>query len=277
MDLVCDVVVEDDALRQVARHVLVDCLALAGDDGPQVHVRGRRPWEIHSARHRSEEHSPQSALNGLLAAVNLSAVAATGTLACHAAVLTRGDTTLVLPAPSGAGKSTLTVALLQRDWAYVSDEALALDWDGNRIHPYWRPLSLSPWSVETLHVPAGVDAGGETVVPASQLGALTVEPVAPVSDVVLLDRPPQTGTPATPSSLLEPVSRQQALLALLQRGFTQHRDPATALNTLSALVGSARTWRLVVGPPGEAAALLSRTLPPASGEPAAGDLGPLSG
>lgn len=258
MDLVCDLVVEDDAVRQMARRVLVDCLVHEGGKGPRVDVRSRDPWEVHGQEHRSCEATPQSALRGLLAAVNLAVVAETGTLAFHAAVLTRGVRTLVLPARSGTGKSTLTAALVRQGWGYVSDEALALDWDGARIHPYARPLSLSAWSIDALGLSGGTDAGGETVLPVSRIGTLAAEPVPPVSDVVLLERP-DTEPRGANRCVLERVGRQPALVELLQRGFTHHRDPETALATLTAVVNSARTWRLVVGPPDEAAALLSTT------------------
>lgn len=47
-------------------------------------------------------------------------------VALHAGLLLRDGVALLLPAPSGSGKSTLVAALVQRGWAYGSDEAALL-------------------------------------------------------------------------------------------------------------------------------------------------------
>lgn len=54
------------------------------------------------------------------------ALGALDVVALHAGVLFRDGRTLLLPAPSGSGKSTLVAALVQRGWAYGSDEAALL-------------------------------------------------------------------------------------------------------------------------------------------------------
>jgi hypothetical protein len=50
-------------------------------------------------------------------------------LAFHAALLKRGETTLLLPAPSGSGKTTLSSVLAAHGWSYGSDEMAFLDRD----------------------------------------------------------------------------------------------------------------------------------------------------
>ena len=60
----------------------------------------------------------------------------------HAAVVTKGDSCVVLAGPSGAGKTTLALALLEEGWSYLSDDAAPFDPASGRVIPFPKPLNL---------------------------------------------------------------------------------------------------------------------------------------
>ena len=67
----------------------------------------------------------------------------------HAGAVSRDGAALLLPADQEHGKSTLVGGLLDRGWAYLSDEAPGLD-DHLHVVPYPKPLSIDPGSWEVL-------------------------------------------------------------------------------------------------------------------------------
>lgn len=257
LDVRLDVHVQDPALTPRLRSLLAD----VEDGGPAVRgvadalvlVLGTGPWFVTSPAHQASATSPAHAVSAVLAAVNLTAVHSTRLLAVHAAVLCRDERVLVVPAPSGTGKSTLTACLLDRGWAYTSDEALCLRWADGAVVGYPRPMSLSAWSASVVGVD-GVEGhdgtAAERLVPVSGVGWPTASPGTPPTDVVLLSRHER------PDVHLEPVGRQVALVELLRRSFTHFLDPARALQLLTAVTNGARCRRLHLGDPRAAAALL---------------------
>ena len=74
-----------------------------------------------------------------------------------------------------------------------------------------------------------------------------------MAHVVLLER-----RGAVPE--LHPVHRATALVELVRRSFTHHRDPGRALLLYADLLRSALCWRLSLGHPMAAAELLTRRL-----------------
>jgi hypothetical protein len=192
------------------------------DDGWRAVTRGQTRSVI----------GEDSAVSAASAAVNHLVVSRTPLLAFHAAVVSRDGVTMVVPGGSGAGKTTLTVALLQRGWSYVSDEALALDWETAALVPYPRPMAVSDWTCGALGLGTGssdgVASGGETWFSAAHLDARTSDWPAAPSLVVLPDR--RDG-----DVVLDRPHRAEALAALVPRAFTLHRDPARALELLGAL------------------------------------------
>lgn len=253
LGLTTEIQCQDPALDATLRKLLRD---LTDDDAGAHHVpdvvvsvNGEGPWQIHSPGHSATATNVTDAIDQALAAVNLSAVMATPTLAMHAAVVTRHGETLVIPGPSGQGKTTLTTALLQHGWRYVSDEALALRWSDGSLVPYPRPLALSPWAATRLGV-LGVAAGHDVVMPASDVGTVAREVPAP-RRIVLLHRD-GSETPA-----LEPVHRAEGVAELLRRGFTHFQQPERALTLLAEVVAGAHVHRLRHSDPTRAAAFLS--------------------
>lgn len=251
------VVVEDRELRALVRQVAADLEVPEPTGRPAlVTVSGHGPWTISSPALAQQALDRGHALGLVLAAVNLTAVAQTTTLAFHAAVLVRDGRVVAVPGASGNGKTTLAGALLREGWTYVTDEALSLRWRSRALVPYPRPLALSPWAAETLGV-SGADAGGELLVRASAWST-----VASVCDdlpswphhIVRLDR-----APGAAAELLA-VHRTEALAALMRRGFTHHHDPRRALTTVHQLVSEAQCWRLRLSDPREAARFMTAQL-----------------
>lgn len=250
--------VEDDTfapLLSAALADLVDEPAPREAQIPRISISGRGPWRITADAHRASAATVAEALTNALTAVNLTAVAETPLLAFHAAVVSRAGRTLVIPGRSGLGKSTLTACLLRCGWAYISDEALALNWDTGEVASYPRPMALSPWSRAMAGNPPGLQGDQETVLRASDLGA-SVDPVpGPVTHVVLLSRSDNGA-----GSTLDDQDRNAALAELLQRGFTFHRDGGRALQLLTDVLRKATVLRLLIGDPRDAAALLTATV-----------------
>ncbi|HEX3002988.1 MAG TPA: hypothetical protein VHO27_02165 [Angustibacter sp.] len=249
--------VEDRELGALVQQVAADLQIPEPADRPaRVTVSGHGPWTIASPALTHQSLDRSHALGAVLAAVNLTAVAQTTTLAFHAAVLVRGGCVVAVPGASGNGKTTLAAALLREGWTYVTDEALSLRWRSRALVPYPRPLALSPWAAETLGV-GGVDVGGELLVRASAWST-----VVPACDdlpgwphhVVSLDR-----APGAAADLLA-VHRTEALAALLRRGFTHHHDAGRALTTVHQLVSEAQCWRLRLSDPREAARFMTARL-----------------
>lgn len=248
-----DVHVVDPDLRRACEPVLAPIARLDGVAGVMVSVRGTGPWRVSSPKHTATADRLDQAVSEVMAAVNLSGIAASPLLAAHCAVLGRAGRTLVVPAASGGGKTTLTAALLLEGWSYVSDEALCVTWEDGRLLPYPRALALSPWSERVLGLAGGIPADGEHLYPPAALGAIVDEAPGPVTDVLLLRR--RDGDPA-----LSGGQRQESLAALLRRGFTVHHDPARALVLLTDLVAGASTWTLDLGDPRSAARLVTESI-----------------
>ena len=73
-----------------------------------------------------------------------------GQVVLHAAALARDGAVLVLPAHMEAGKTTLAAGLVDRGWAYLSDEAAVLTAPPATVRAYPKPVSIDPGSQEVL-------------------------------------------------------------------------------------------------------------------------------
>lgn len=191
------------------------------------------------------------ALARVVAALNAAALAQAGCLAVHAGVVARDGRAVAFPAGSGQGKSTLTAALLRAGWDYVSDEALCLDWADGSLWSYPRPLELSAWSRAAVGL-AGSSDGRDVLLTAADLGARVAAAPLRLTHVVLPARRDGTGGVS-----LVPAPARQAAAALLSRSFNHWRDPARAFELVHQVVPAVRVWRLRLGSPTAAAALLS--------------------
>lgn len=220
----------------------------------RVRVSGHGPWSITSDGGAAHVvRSSPEVVSAVCAAINEPIATSTPLLTAHAAVVVRDGRGLVIPGPSGQGKTTLTVALLQQGWRYVTDEALALDWDTGQPVGYPRPLGVSVSTAEMLGVRGGIEGDDEYFMRASELGAEIGRQPFEIAAIALLNR---DGSVAS----LVPEHRMEALEALVRRGFTHRRDPGLALRLLAGVVRGAKAYELRYGDAGHAAELLSKTL-----------------
>jgi hypothetical protein len=177
--------------------------------------------------------APGVAFRHLVFAANQAAIDATAGLRLHAAAAVRGGRAVLLPGVMNAGKSTLAAGLVQRGWAYLTDEVAALDGAG-LVRPYPKPLSLgaAPAGLALDWTPAGGARpflGSSGLVPAAALGRVATGP-APLAAVVLPEY--ERGAPTT----IEALDPAEALVAIAAQVF--HLDETGMLPTLAdRLVG----------------------------------------
>jgi len=195
------------------------------------------------------EVTADAGLSVVAAEINALALAGVGCFAVHAGAVASGGSVVAFPAASGAGKTTLTAACLLAGLAYVTDEALCLDWTDGSVRPYPRPLALSPWSAAAVGLPAtpagSADVGradvgpadAEVLVTAADLGAPVAAGPLRTAHVVLLDRP---GGPAG----LRPATRSAGVAELLRRSFTHWHRPERAFELAHEALADASVWRL---------------------------------
>src|SRR5262249_58546343 len=67
-------------------------------------------------------------------------------LGIHAGGVALDGTAVALPAAMESGKSTLTAGLVRAGYAYLTDEAVMLDWETSAVIPFPKPISLDPGS-----------------------------------------------------------------------------------------------------------------------------------
>jgi hypothetical protein len=90
-----------------------------------------------------------------LSEVNRLAIERTaGSLRLHGGAVERDGIVVAILGPSGQGKSTLTAALVQRGWAYLTDEMVTVDPAVLRVEPFPKALDLSERSRQMLEVSA---------------------------------------------------------------------------------------------------------------------------
>jgi len=186
-----------------------------------------------------------AALSRLMARINeLAVVGSPDWVAFHAGVVTVEGGLVVLPGPSGRGKSTLTAALVAAGAAYLSDELALLDPGAGLVRPYPKPLAL-----------AGGHGAAKDLVDPHTIGALGA--AAPVSAVVA-----PTFVAGGPT-MLEPVSRRDALDLLLANSFDFGPSGEAGFQALVELAATVPTWRLQVCDLDEAVAAVARSVRPA--------------
>jgi hypothetical protein len=153
----------------------------------------------------------------------------------HAGVVGWRGRAVLLPGVSGAGKSTLVAALLRAGAAYYSDDFAVLDADG-LVHPYARRLSIRSTD-GTAARRCGPEAFG------SRAGTRPL-PVGLVA--VTHFRPGAEWRP-------RPLTRGQAVLALLEHTLPAQLDPEGSLRVLQQTVRPARLLKGVRGEADQAA------------------------
>lgn len=168
----------------------------------------------------------------------------------HAAAVARDGRALVLPAAMESGKTTLAAGLIDRGWAYLSDEAAALTLDGTTVRAYPKPLSIDPGSQQVLahwrpdavdDEPASLQRGQWQVAATARPGGQVVAEAA-IAAVVL----PRYEEGA--ATALAPLSRATAMARAAECAFAwQGEQLRERFAALAAAVRASACGELVVG------------------------------
>lgn len=166
-------------------------------------------------------------------------------LAIHASAASRDGVAVVLPARQDSGKSTLVAGLLGAGFSYCTDEASLLDLENAELHPYPKPLWLSPPSVRVIEglrdrvLPEYRDLDRIRIyVRPGDLEAVE-ETRACAVGLVVSPRFQRGGTTA-----LEPLSRAATLMCLAENSFNLRELGSGGLEPLRQLAINARGFRL---------------------------------
>ena len=156
------------------------------------------------------------------------------------------------------GKTTLTAGLVRAGFGYLSDEAVAFDWDTFDITAYAKPLSIDPgaWALfPQLEPHAPFDGDGykasQWQVPPDAVRAGAVVRTARARYVVF----PQYRAGA--DTRLEAISSAEAVVELAKNTFHFRTHGRRALDALARLVPSLDCYRLEVGDLDAAVAAIS--------------------
>lgn len=208
----------------------------------------------------AQSDRPAHVLNYLTWHVNQQVIQRSGDyVLLHAAAAARDGVGVVLPATMEAGKTTLVAGLLLAGFAYLTDEAAAIDPATLDVVPYPKPLSVDVGSRQVLaRLEPSVDPStapylaDQWQVPPQRVRPDVVSDPVPAS-VVVFPRY-EAGTRTS----LEPIGRAQALPALVQQTFRFHRRGRHNFEVLGRVARQSRCFDLTVGDLDEACDLLGR-------------------
>ena len=179
----------------------------------------------------------------------------------HAAAAGDGERAALFPAPSGSGKTTLVAALVQRGLHYFTDETVAIDPGSTLVRPYPRSLSVKEGSWPVLASlglvrptgTSGFGTGQWQLDPRAIGPGILAEPAPPAFVIA-----PRYTAGAT--SVLEPMSRADAVVMLARSCFNLAAHGAAGLDTLAEVARTSSCFHLVIGSLAEAADLVEKVL-----------------
>jgi hypothetical protein len=206
-------------------------------------------YELFSEGHSIQKaDGPGSMIDWIVSDMSQRALCqATRVVSVHAACLVRDGTGLVLVGPPDHGKTTTALGLVRSGWSLLSDEAGAISLEDGRAQPFPRPLMVSgasmalfPGLVESLPAEYGLFRRTTHHVGFVDLGLQTPEP-ATISLIVA----PSYG--ADHETSLDPMTRSEALLLMLDQCFNFTELGDVAVTTLGQLSRDADCFRLTIG------------------------------
>ena len=180
--------------------------------------------------------------------LNRHAISADYAVMSHAGGVELDGVGFVFPAHMESGKTTLTAGLVRAGFAYLTDEAVAFDWESGVIEPYPKPLSI--------------DAGSQFLFPELEPAPAPGDERAPEdqwqvpADAI---RPGAIGEPCRARYVVFPsyragattelvaMSPAEGLLELATNTFEFRDHPRRSLETLGGVVRDAECFRLTVG------------------------------
>lgn len=171
----------------------------------------------------------------------------------HAACVSDGHHTWLIPGVSGTGKSTTSAALYAAGWRILGDDYCLLDLESGRVAPIYRTMKLSDASQQLFPELAAIARSESRTLQDKQV--LHLDPARVdgaalrVDGTLLLVR--------TESPAVQPGTAAEAVKALLPNTLTQlPGDEAKRYASISAWLRGLPTWRLGF-PHGSAAAILA--------------------
>ena len=175
-------------------------------------------------------------------------VSTTAYTAVHAAAAAREGRAVILPAPGGHGKTTTVAALVRGGWEFLTDEVTLISRENGLVHPFPRPLSISPGSISLLPglkdqippEPASYRHYDHHVSPDDLRPGCVSGPV-PVALVVF----PSYSRGAV--TTLTRISRAEALIELLRGTFNRDLLGRDAVGSLAGVVDRSPCYRLSIG------------------------------
>ena len=166
----------------------------------------------------------------------------------HAGAVTKGRTGILLPGTSGAGKSSITLALLLRDYRYMSDELALVDVSTGELHPFPKPLSLKNISIFSglaihniwLGPEAGEKAREEPVwyIHPEDIKPNTIGEPTPIRYIIF----PTYDPAATPQ--IKPLTSDEAMRRLIDNSVKFHQFGRHGLHLLANLLEEAECFCL---------------------------------
>lgn len=186
--------------------------------------------------------------------VNRRAVAAADAdLVLHAGCVSRDGQAVLVSGVSGCGKSTLVAALSILGFDYLTDEAVPVDLATGCVSPYPRPMALDDHSLDLLPEIAAIRTHpGERS--HKRLVAMQAVRTDTPPEVVMVLFPQRDPSGLT---LLEPVSRGDAVVRLAENAFNFPRHGRTAIDALAQLVRDADPYVVVGDDPRAAASVVA--------------------
>ncbi len=224
------------------------------DDDPD----GAAPMRLHlDDDHVGSGKGAAELIATLVHDVNRRVLDDTTLLAAHAGGVACDGAAVVLPAHMESGKTTLTAGLVQAGFAYVTDEAVAFDWDTLAIVPYAKPLSIDrgSWPLFEAFEPELPFAGDGYVATQWQVPADALRPDAYArrghARYIVFPK-----YDADARTELVAMTRGEALVELAKNTFRFREHGRRALITLARVVEASECYRLPLGDLGAAVALV---------------------
>jgi hypothetical protein len=206
-----------------------------------------RPVELYLDGHRlCRGESRYVVLDYLLWHVNLRAIGhGDGHVLLHAAAVSWQGRGVLLAGPADSGKTTTVAGLTRAGFAYLTDEAAALDPVTGLLHPYPRSLWMERRSVKAVFggIPsrhAHVPNDNYHVAP-TELRRRSIGGSCPVRYVVF----PRYEAAAT--TVLEPLGRAEAVAALARNAFNLSQFGSPGVRLLADVARAAECYRLRIG------------------------------
>jgi hypothetical protein len=189
--------------------------------------------------------------------VNRQAIDGEYAVMSHAGGVERDGVGFVFPAHMEAGKTTLTAGLVRAGFGYLTDEAVAFDWDSGEIEPFPKPLSIDEGSQFLFpELRPGVAPGDEAPPEGQwQVPAAAIRPDAlgqPCAARFVIFPRYEEGV----VTQLAPVTRAEALVEMARNTFEFKERPRRALDVLAEIVRGAECYRIAVGSHAEACDLI---------------------